>query len=220
MVRVGITGANGFIGKHLAERLDSPLIFQGRMDDLDSVIQFANGCDRIYHLAGKNRAAKGEILKNNITSTSNLVFASLLKETPPEIIFSSSQQVLWSGLSEYGFTKAIEEDIIRRSKKWCIFLIPNVYGPGCRPFYNSVIATFCHQVARGLPVTINDPNAKREFIFVEDLVSDLLNPEFNCDKSPFGEILTVGDVYSLLTDRLGEHKKIEKTLQYYQNKVG
>ncbi len=190
------------------------------MDDLDSVIQFVNGCDRIYHLAGKNRAEKGEILKNNIVSTSNLVYAGMLKETPPEIIFSSSQQVLWGGLSEYGFAKAIEEEIIRRSKKWSIFRIPNVYGPGCRPFYNSVIATFSYQVARGLPVTITDPNAEREFIFIEDLVSDLLNPEFNSYKSPSGEILTVGDVYSLLTDRLGEHKKIEKNLQYYRNQVG
>lgn len=217
---MGITGANGFIGKYLAEKLESPLLFHDRMDDLDSIIQFVNRCDRIYHLAGKNRAEKGQILKNNIESTSNLVFASLHKETPPEIIFSSSQQVLWSGLSEYGFTKAIEEDIIKRSKKWCIFRIPNVYGPGCKPFYNSVIATFCYQIARDIPATINDPNAKREFIFIEDLVSNLLNPEFNSEKSPSGEIMTVSDIYSLLTERLGEHKKLEKTFQYYINQVG
>ena len=189
------------------------------MEDLDSVIQFVNSCDRIYHLAGKNRAEKGQILKNNITSTSNLVFASLLKETPPEIVFSSSHQVLWSNLSEYGFAKTIEEEIIRKSKKWCIFRIPNVYGPGCRPFYNSVVATFCHQIARGQPVTINDPNVKREFIFVDDLVSDLLSPEFNSEKSPSGEIMTIGDVHSLLTDRLGEHKKLETSRKYYLDQV-
>jgi UDP-2-acetamido-2,6-beta-L-arabino-hexul-4-ose reductase len=189
------------------------------MDDIDSVIQFVNSCDRIYHLAGKNRAEKGQILKNNIISTSNLVFASLLKETPPEIIFSSSHQVLWSNLSEYVFAKTIEEEIIRRSKKWCIFRIPNVYGPGCRPFYNSVVATFCHQIARGQPVTINDPKVKRKFIFIDDLVSDLLSPKFNTEKSPSGEIMTIGDLHSLLTDRLGEHKKLETSLQYYLGQV-
>jgi nucleoside-diphosphate-sugar epimerase len=112
--------------------------------------------------------------------------------------------------------KGIEEEIIKKANKWCIFRIPNVYGPGCKPFYNSVIATFCYQISKGEKVTIHDPSVKREFIFVEDLVERLLDPEFNSLKSINGETMTVGEIYSFLTDKLGRHEKLEKCLQSYK----
>jgi UDP-2-acetamido-2,6-beta-L-arabino-hexul-4-ose reductase len=145
-----------------------------------------------------------------------LVLACRIKRVNPEIIFASSQQVIWNSDSEYGFVKGVEEEIIKKANKWCIFRIPNVYGPGCRPFYNSVIATFCYQISKGESVTIHDPTVKREFIFVDDLVEQLLDPEFNSLKSINGETMTVGEIHSFLTDKLGRHKKLEKCLQSYR----
>ena len=195
------------------------LLFEGDLTNLRDACEFVISCDRIYHLAGKNREQPGEILKNNIISTSNLILACKIKKVNPEIIFASSQQVIWNSESEYGFVKSVEEEIIKKANKWCIFRIPNVYGPGGKPFYNSVIATFCYQISRGESVTIHDPSVKREFIFIDDLVEQLLNPEFNSLKSIDGETMTVGEIYSFLTDKLGIHKKLEKCLQWYKQSV-
>ena len=200
-------------------RLNDPLLFEGDLTNIRDACEFVISCDRIYHLAGKNREQPGEILKNNIISTSNLILACKIKRVNPEIIFASSQQVIWNSESEYGFVKGIEEEIIKKANKWCIFRIPNVYGPGGKPFYNSVIATFCYQISKGESVTIHDPSVKREFIFVDDLMEQLLNPEFNSLKSIDGETLAVGEIYSFLTDKLGSHKNLERCLQSYKQSV-
>lgn len=199
----------------MASRLDDPNLFEGDLTNIDDVCDFVKSCDRIYHLAGKNRESVGKILKNNIIITSNLILALKIKDVDPEIIFASSQQVISSSNSEYGFVKALEEEIIKKANKWCIFRIPNVYGPGGRPFYNSVIATFCYQIARKESVTVHDPSSKREFIFIDDLIDQLLHPEFNAIISLNGEIMTVSEIKYLLTEGLGMHKKLEKCLSYY-----
>ncbi|RPJ69332.1 MAG: capsular biosynthesis protein, partial [Alphaproteobacteria bacterium] len=78
-MKVGITGANGFIGTNLKNALEDPLIFQGNLNDITHVREFVRKCDRIYHLAGKNRADCGEILRNNIVSTANIILAMRLE---------------------------------------------------------------------------------------------------------------------------------------------
>ncbi|KGK98080.1 hypothetical protein LI82_10095 [Methanococcoides methylutens] len=215
-MKVGITGGNGFIGRHLADALEDPIIFHGNLNEIDNVREFVLDCDRIYHLAGKNRADTGDILKNNIVSTANLILSMKLENKYPELIFASSQQTVWNADSEYGFTKTLEEEIIKKADRWCIYRIPNVYGPDCKPFYNSVVATFCYQVSKGEKVTINNPDVQREFIYIENLIQDLLSPEFSTYKSPNGEVLTIGEIYSFLTDRAGEHKKLKMCLDHYK----
>lgn len=218
-MKVGITGANGFVGRHLARVLDNPLIFHGDLTEINDVREFVLKCDRIYHLAGKNRADTGDILKNNIVSTANIILSMKLENKFPELIFASSQQTIWNSNSEYGFTKTLEEEIVKKADRWCIYRIPNVYGPDCKPFYNSVVATFCYQISKGEKVVINDPNVQREFIYIDDLVQDMLCPEFSTYKSPSGELLTIGEIYSFLTDRIGKHKKLTLCLDYYKNEV-
>jgi UDP-2-acetamido-2,6-beta-L-arabino-hexul-4-ose reductase len=215
-MKIGITGANGFIGSHLKNVLNNSVIFQGNLTELSQVREFVKSCDRIYHLAGKNRADSGEILKNNIISTANILLSMKLENNFPEIVFASSQQTSWNPDSEYGFTKILEEEIIKKAKNWCIFQIPNVYGPGCRPFYNSVVATFCYQLSRGEELTVHNPDVQRDFIFIGDLITELLRPEFNSYKIPKGEKLTVGEIYSFLTDRLGEHKNLKECFDSYR----
>ncbi len=219
-MKIGVTGGEGFIGRHLAERIDNPILFKDDLRSLKETRNFIRECERMYHLAGLNREDPGEILKNNVVSTSNIILSMILEKYNPEIIFSSSTQVEWNPNSEYSLTKSIEEDIIKRSEKWCVFRIPNVYGPGCRPFYNSVVATFCYQISRGEPITMNDPSVQREFIFIEDLIEYLLNPKFNELIYPQGEVMTIGGIHEFLTTRLGEHDKLKRCLDYYKNGGG
>ena len=215
-MKIGITGWRGFIGSHLSARISDSVLFQGDMLDLDAVKEFVGQCDRIYHLAGKNRAESGQILANNLVGTGNLVLATKLLGHCPEIVFASSKQVEWNPDSEYGMVKLIEEGTVRKARKWCIFRIPNVYGEGCKPFYNSVVATFCWQIAHGEVCTTHQPFATREFVYIEDVVGALVEPVLYRVTKVSGEVMSIQEVYELLTNRLGEHGKLKMTLDWYK----
>ena len=215
-MKIGITGWRGFIGSHLVKRISGALLFPGDMRDLDTVKKFVYSCDRIYHFAGKNRAGDGEILANNLIGTGNLVLATKLTGTNPEIVFASSKQVEWNPDSEYGMVKLIEESIVRKARKWCIFRIPNVYGEGCRPNYNSVVATFCWQIANEEPCTTHQPFATRKFVYIDNLVEALAHPILYQVVSIPGEVMSIKEVHEYLTSRLGGHEKLKKCLDYYK----
>jgi len=215
-MKIGITGWRGFIGSHLSQRIDNPVLFQGDMRSLGAVKEFVGQCDRIYHLAGKNREEQdGQILANNLVGTGNLVLATKLLGHHPEIVFASSKQVEWNPNSEYGMCKLIEESIVRKARKWCIFRIPNVYGEGCRPFYNSVVATFCHQIAHRETCTTHQPFATREFVYIDDVVNALVEPIMYRVVRVSGEVMSIREVHELLTTRLREHDKLKRCLDYY-----
>jgi UDP-2-acetamido-2,6-beta-L-arabino-hexul-4-ose reductase len=214
-VRIGITGWEGFIGSYLKNKVEEPLLFNGDMRKLDDVKLFTKDCKRIYHLAGLNREKEGEILGNNLLATGNLILALKLQGISPEIVFVSSNQVEWNQDSEYGLTKSIEEEIVKMAKNWCIFRAPNVYGPGGKPFYNSVVATFTYQLAHGQEVTINNPSENREFIFIDDLVNALINPQFSAYVHPKGETMSISAIYEYLTSKLGGHINLKRCLDYY-----
>ena len=220
MKKIGITGARGFIGSHLVKKINDPIIFEFNLCCLPDVRNFVKECDRIYHIAGKNRDIGGEILRNNLISTSNIILAMHLEKKDPELIFISSTQVEWSPISEYSVSKFLEEHAVKEAKKWCIYRVPNVYGPGCRAYYNSVVATFCTQIAQDKELTVKDLSVSREFIYIDDLVRSLLNPEFNKYMRPKGQALTIGEIVAYLTDGFGKHKKLQKTLEYYMEKEG
>lgn len=234
-MRIGITGWRGFIGAHLLERLPLPgfyhtalpsekgtednfiAMLSGDLTTLPVARRFVRRCDRIYHLAGMNRADDGHILANNLVSTGNLVLACWLENVQPEVIFASSTQTKTHRKTEYGLTKTTEESMIRKLDNWCIYRIPNVYGPGARPFYNSVVATFAWQVANGQEVEIENPQARRKFVYVDDLVEELLSPHFGGVVLPVGgEEMSIQRVYEYLTTRLGEHEKLKRCLDYYK----
>ncbi len=212
---IGITGVDGFIGRHLSNRFDSYVGFGGDLTVLEDVRLFVQMCDIIYHVAGKNREDDGDILKNNIVSTGNIVLACMLEKVTPDIYFISSTQVEWNPYSEYALTKTIEENTIRKAFAWHIERVPNVYGPGAKPDYNSVVANFCYNIATNAPLIINDSTVKREFIYVEDLVKNLGISRVHAVKRHLGEIFSIGEIVSFLTDKLGEHEKLAKTLEYY-----
>ncbi len=196
---IGITGSHGFIGQNLFNSLSQQSGHQLRRFDqkehklleISSLKPFVEGLDLLYHIAGANRAENSELLKVNTLGTSNLLEAVKRYGKPDyiRIVYISSFQVyspmdtekpvledtLPDPKTVFGVAKRCSEDLIRISGlNSDIIRISNVYGPHCRPFYNSVISTFCELICKGREITINgDGSQTRDFIFIHDVVSAL-----------------------------------------------
>lgn len=195
-MRIGITGSSGFIGSHLLRALKqrrniTVATFQRNSKnsfDAGRLKAFVKNKDLIYHLAGVNRGTDEEILRENVIGTFKLVQSVKANASSARIVFASSVQVYKpdvdrvgeNGVAEpaslYGLSKKTAEDIIRLSGlDYVLLRISNVYGPGCRPNYNSVIATFCDRAVRHQPLLINgDGRQGRDFIYIDDLVRALV----------------------------------------------
>ncbi|MEX0642662.1 MAG: NAD-dependent epimerase/dehydratase family protein [Pirellulales bacterium] len=178
---VGITGPRGFIAGHLARRLAAnPLVriipcSRAAFGDSAALRAFTGECDVVLHLAGMNRGQQRDVYDTNIALADRLIEALAAFEHPPHVIFASSTQRDQPG--EYGRSK---RDCEERFRNWAgrsggrltTLIIPNVFGPGCRPFYNSVVATFCHQLAHGQqPLVIDDQQI--EFVWINDLIETM-----------------------------------------------
>ncbi len=199
-MRIGLTGASGFIGSHLLNALKqlpgvsvSTLSRKNKTSPptLEELTSFVQDKDLIYHLAGVNRGSDEEILRGNILATLNLLVALKTHGSPKtRIVFASSSQVyklseVTGGIKEsratepesvYGIGKKTAEDLLRISGFPHITLrLANVYGPGCRPDYNSVIATFCDRVVHQKPLVVNgDGSQGRDFIYIDDVIRALV----------------------------------------------
>ena len=166
---IGVTGPNGFIASYVIRRLE-----QAEQDDIQvcsadrSVLadeakldQFVSHCDVICHIAGVNRGDELSIHQGNILLAQAITSAIGRTGAAPHVIFASSTQR--DRDNAYGQSKKECEKILLRAADEfdfpiTVLVIPNVYGPGCKPFYNSVVATFCHQLAQGKKPTILEDN--------------------------------------------------------------
>lgn len=197
--RVGLTGSGGFIGGHLRQALRRTSTHRvkafkrkGNVPSVSELKPFVKNLDVIYHLGGVNRGRPAEILRGNILTMQNLVQAiESLNAKPPHIIFMSSSQVyqlqgIISPICEtdpvkpqsiYGIAKKTAEELLILSNiPHTILRCSNVYGPACKPGYNSVIATFCYQAQRGGTLTLNgDGENGRDFLFIDDVINALVN---------------------------------------------
>ena len=185
-LKVLITGANGFIGKnlqlHLAERQDVKVVCYTREHTVAQLPALLQGIDFVFHLAGINRPQDPqEFIIGNANLTQALCDAVANEATSTQkkipIVFSSSIQVNSDNL--YGQSKCAAERALLMLKQSHgipvhIFRLPNVFGKWCKPNYNSVVATFCHNIANGLPIQINDPAASIRLGYVDDVISRFL----------------------------------------------
>ena len=180
--RVLVTGASGFIGKNLVLRLkelDSFAIHEFmRADSAESLPRLVSESDFVIHLAGVNRPEDNqEFIHDNVDLTSLICEAIKTSGRKIPLIFTSSTQV--SVDNPYGSSKLSAEEIITEFSELsnspaCIYRLPGIFGKFCKPNYNSVVATFCHNIARGLPVEIRDPNYDLSLVYVDDLIEELL----------------------------------------------
>ena len=181
-MKVLITGANGFVGKnlqlHLAERPDVQVACFTRSDDLAQLPVMIQGVDFVFHLAGVNRPLDpAEFVSSNTDLTQALceVVATVAKTTGKKVpvVYTSSTQAAYE--NAYGDSKRGAEDVLLELQRSHgvpvhVFRLPNVFGKWCKPNYNSVVATFCHNIARGLPIQVNDPEASVTLVYVDDVM--------------------------------------------------
>lgn len=183
MIKVGITGQAGFVGTHLynylglqnnVERVDFNKSFLENVAELEA---FVAKCDVIVHLAAMNRHPDPQVVYDtNVDLVTKLIAACTKKAVTPHIFFSSSTQEEID--NPYGNSKRLGRELLenwaqKSGAKVTSLVIPNVFGPFGKPFYNSVVATFCHQITRGASPTINvDSNMK--LIYVNELI-DLIH---------------------------------------------
>jgi UDP-2-acetamido-2,6-beta-L-arabino-hexul-4-ose reductase len=181
-MKVLITGANGFVGKnlqlHLAERKDVQVVCFTRGDEVAQLPALLQGVDFVFHLAGVNRPQDPqEFVSGNVDLTQALCQAvcAMAEATGKKtlVVHTSSAQ---AGLDNpYGQSKRAAEEAVRgygaaTGAPVHIFRLPNVFGKWCKPNYNSAVATFCHNIARGLPIQVNDPAAPVTLVYVDDVI--------------------------------------------------
>lgn len=197
-MKILVTGAQGFVGKNLCAQLknirDGKARCYGNLTvsevyeyDIDSTPKeldaYCRDCDFVFNLAGVNRPQNQEEFMQG-----NFGFASTLLDTlkkygnkAPVMLSSSAQASLTGrfGNSEYGRSKKAGEDLFlqygeENGVKVLVYRFPNLYGKWCRPNYNSAVATFCHNIANGLPITVNDPSVELELLYIDDLMEEMI----------------------------------------------
>ena len=197
-MRILVTGAKGFIGKNLCAQLNN--IKEGKAKyygdlvvdeiheyDLESTPEqldlWCKECDFVFNLAGVNRPKDPEeFMKENFGFTTILLDTlKKYKNDCPVMISSSIQATLAGrfGTSEYGKSKKAGEELMFRygeetGAKVLVYRFPNLYGKWCRPNYNSAVATFCNNIANGLPIQVNDPTVIMELLYVDDLIEEMI----------------------------------------------
>lgn len=228
-MKILVTGADGFVGRNLrvalAERSGSEAIPVVRATDADGLRAAAAAADAVIHLAGANRPQDPEgFTADNVAFTGRLCDALHAAGRAVPVAYASSTQA--GGDTPYGASKRAAEERLRAYARdtgapVALYRLPNVFGKWCRPDYNSVVATFCHNLARGLPIRIDDPAAALSLVYVDDVVAEfvrfLATPGTGCTLRDVGPVYrtTVGALAaqieafaavraSLVTERVGE----------------
>jgi UDP-2-acetamido-2,6-beta-L-arabino-hexul-4-ose reductase len=181
-MRVLVTGSRGFIGKNLLVRLrerpDVQVSEFGRENSPDEVATLVGEVDAIVHLAGENRPKDlGEFERVNYGLTETLCDAIRhCGRSVPMILASSTQaaQVNPYGLSKRAAEAAVEKLVADTGNPAAIYRLPGVFGKWCRPNYNSVVATFCHNIANGLSIRIDDPATVVRLVYIDDVIADFM----------------------------------------------
>ena len=193
-----ITGANGFVGKNLTERLRA--VKDGRdkthpnikIDDIflctretssEELEKFCHETNFVVHLAGVNRPKdQSEFETGNTDFTRQLLSILHANGNRCPVLLSSSVQASLTGRyagSPYGTSKKAAEELVFAHGKETganvmVYRFPNLFGKWCKPNYNSVVATFCHNIARELPITVSAPDVVLELVYIDDLVEEVL----------------------------------------------
>lgn len=182
MKTVLVTGASGFIGKNLCARLEQEkeveVLRFGRGNSRDELKKYLGQSDFVFHLAGVNRPENVEEFDvgNRALTEGLLKIAVEIGYKSPILIASSTQ----AGLDNpYGKSKKAGEEIALRLAQTAglpiyIYRLPGVFGKWCRPNYNSVVATFCHNIANNKDITIDDPSKQLTLVYIDDVVQEFI----------------------------------------------
>lgn len=181
-MKILVTGANGFVGKNLIAELKNKgfnEILEFTRETENSLLdQYTKECDFVFHLAGVNRPKdQSEFMEGNFGFTSDLL--ELLKKhnnKAPVLITSSIQAELEN---PYGRSKKAGEQLLfnyylETDAKVYVYRLPNIFGKWSKPNYNTVVATFCHNIARGLDIQVNNSDANLNLCYIDDVLDEFL----------------------------------------------
>lgn len=181
-MRVLVTGSRGFIGKNLVVRLGELTNFEvvtfEREDDVAKLPTIISSVDSVVHLAGENRPKdESDYFKVNARLTERLCEAIMASGRNVPLILASSTHAELD--NSYGLSKLAAEEAVKRlsaknGNSAVIFRLSGVFGKWCKPNYNSVVATFCHNISRNIPININDCEVNLQLVYVDDVVSALI----------------------------------------------
>lgn len=202
MKRILVTGSGGFVGSNLMARLATSMGsgYEVTGCDVDTpedlMMQAAVEADCIIHLAGANRPVDpADFAKTNSDLTARLINHLAVSGRSPDIAATSSIQAALD--NPYGVSKrGMEEHLARFAEsagsRVAIYRLVNVFGKWCRPNYNSVVATFCHNVTHGIPLRVDDPAKIVEFVYIDDVVESLVAFIHGTDPAKLDGYATVG----------------------------
>ena len=207
-MKILVTGADGFIGKNLcvslAEQAGFEVLPVVRATDPAALESKVAQADAVIHLAGVNRPQDpAEFAAGNADFTARLCQALLATGRPIPVAFASSIQA--DRDNPYGLSKRAAEDHLRRYAEAsgapvALYRLANVFGKWSRPDYNSAVATFCHNIARGLPIQVNDASAALQLVYIDDVVAELLR--FLADPGSGVGLRQAGPVYATTVGEL------------------
>ena len=244
-----VTGAKGFVGKNLCAALKNirdnkdrtrnikiEEIFEYDIDTEKALLDsFCEKADFVFNLAGVNRPKKtAEFMQGNFGFASELLNTLKKHNNKCPVMLSSSIQATLIGRydSDYGRSKKAGEDLFFKyseetGAKVLVYRFPNLFGKWCRPNYNSAVATFCSNTANDLPITVNDRNTELELLYIDDLVTEMLDAlekkEHHCEFDGINTVITESGKYCAvptthkvtlgeISDLLEQFKNQPKTL--------
>ena len=185
-MKILVTGANGFVGKNLCLALKQKghTVFEFDTDSVGtSLADYCTECEFVFHLAGVNRPKdENEFTVGNVNALEGLLTALKNAGNTCPVMLSSSIQASLIGRFEnspYGKSKLEGENLLfeyakQTGAKALIYRFTNLFGKWCRPNYNSVIATFCHNIANDLPIEVADRDITLELLYIDDLINEML----------------------------------------------
>ena len=182
--------------------------------------EYTRQCEFVYHLAGVNRPENSaDFMAGNFGFTATLLEGLQKYENKSPVLITSSIQAAQD--NPYGKSKKAGEDLLfeygrQQGVRVLVYRLNNLFGKWCRPNYNSVVATFCHNIANDLPITVNDPTTQLNFCYIDDVVREFLaGLESKETRTPDG-FCCVEKVYEIrlgeLADKLRAFRANRKTL--------